>query len=371
MKTNMFFIAALSITTLLASCVKETRLPDGEDLTVRIAIKQEGVGSRAAGAPVSDKAAVQFNDGLLLFANENNKVTKVVRVVDDGFAFANDKVGKGALEAGTVITGVPSISTQAYFIGNPPQGIKNEAVVGADFNWFTDIEEQTSPTGGVENVTLFGGGQLDPNDKTGEMINYTASFKVIPIVTRLEIGSITGKHSSGDASKLTYKLTGIFINKYYYRMAVYGYPREPEVDNGTIGDFYLLNGPNRNYTSNGVMFDYNAAGLSLDVGKVWAYNLLAPKSGTANSAMPSIVLRLEDVTVNGTALSAPQFVTFSTFKKSDDTLIKELEQGKIWDLGNISFNENDISPAPYVKSKSVEVKVTIMAWEKYPVKVEY
>ena len=370
MKTNMFFIAALSITTLLASCVKETRLPDGEDLTVRIAIKQEGVGSRAAGAPVSDKAAVQFKDGLLLFTDNGYKVTKLVEVANTGDAFANDKVGKGALEKGVVITGVPSISTKVFFIGNPSAAIKKAATVGSGLGLLIAVFDQSSSTGGVENVSLYGESNLAPNDTTGENINYTASFRVIPIVTRLEIGSITGKHSSGDASKFTYKLTGIFINKYYHRMNVTGLISDPAVDNGTTVANYILSNTGT-YKDNGVVCDYAAAGLSLDAGKVWAYNLLAPRAGAKNSEMPSIVLRLEDVKVNGTALSAPQFVTFSTFKKSDDTLIKALEQGKIWDIGNISFNENDISPAPYVKSKSVTVNVSLMAWEKYSVKVEY
>lgn len=369
MKTNLFLVASAALAILLASCVMETRLSGGKELTVRIAIRQEGVVSRAAGAPVADNAEVQFRDGLLLFTDNSYKITKRIEVEDNGGAYDSDRVGRGALESETTITGVPSVSTKVYFVGNPSSDVKNAAMVGTAMGSLeTNVLYEMSSTGGVENVTLFGGSQLNPSDTTGESVNYTARFDIAPIVTRIEIGSITGTHTSGEAGKLTCKVTGIFINKYYSQMPVGGTVMASLVDNGTTVANYITDGTG-SYISNraGLVHDYSASGLTLNPGQVWAYNLLAPRSG---GEMPSIVVRLEDVVVNNVAMNAPQYITLSTFKKGS-ALLTELKQGEIWEIGSITFDENDIAPAPYVKSKSVKVEIELMKWKKYPVTVEY
>lgn len=386
MRTNKFLTAAVTAAALLSSCVKTTEPAsgDGTDRTVRITIKQQGTMTRGIGAPVEGNTAVSFTDGLLLFTDGGGKITKRVDVNATGddihyeLGRFYNVVGKDKLATGAVITGVPIVSTKVHFIGNPAAAVEMAADEGGNFSALKTgfIDQYDATDQGVGKVTLYGEGTLSPDDLTGQNVNYSASFDVLPIVTRLEIGSILWDASEA-SEPMTYKVTGVFINRFYTEMRVDGTIDGWLAEHGTDPDNYLPQNvnPTGKYVTYGGMFSYIPNGMATETdgsangnaAHVWAYNLLAPTGGQT----PSIVIRLDDVTVDGVALTGSQFVTYSTFKKSDGTPLSTLPQGRVWKINRLSFTEYDLFPAPYVKSKSVTVTATLLPWGTDEVTVEY
>ncbi len=382
-------VIASTAAVLLAGCNKEQNsgTPDGER-AVRITISQEGTTTRGVGNQVSDKTPVTFNDGLLLFADANDDITMVVSVTDDDAGFAGSSVGKEKLDGGVWITGVPDVSTQVFFVGNPPTGTKDAAEVGADV---ADLELTVSSQydgGGVGKVTLWGGKALGRRTGTGPdgssaagTSDFEASFDVKAVVTRLEIGAITGTHST--EGSLTYKVEGIFIDKYYDAMKANGTAITTAgnlKENGAAMSMYAPGGNdggtpavNSSYTTamSGVVYDWDTdTGLATDAatapegGKAWAYNLLAPAS--TGQTMPKILVRIDDVKVDGVAWPGPHFLTISKFYSDPGTNqkpITALEPGHIYTISNLKFKDTDLSPVPYASSHSAHVTVKMLPWE--------
>ncbi len=381
-------VIASAAAVLLAGCNLEQNggTPNGER-AVRITISQKDTNTRGVGGKVSNNTPVTFNDGLLLFADANNDITMIVQVTDDDAGFAGSSVGKEKLDGGVWITGVPDVSTQVFFVGNPPTGTKDAAKLGADV---ADLELTVSSQydgGGVGKVTLWGGKALGrrtgtgPDGSSAGTSDFEASFDVKAVVTRLEIGAITGIHSTGKS--LTYKIEGIFVDKYYDAMKANGTAITTAgslKENGAAMSMYAPDGNdgktpalNSSYTAamSGVVYDWDTTtGLATEAatapagGKVWAYNLLAPAS--SGQTMPKILVRIGDVEVDGTEWPGPHFLTISKFYSDPGTNqipITALEPGHIYTISNLKFKDTDLSPVPYASSHSAHVTVKMLPWE--------
>jgi hypothetical protein len=94
--------------------------------------------------------------------------------------------------------------------------------------------------------------------------------------------------------------------------------------------------------------------------KVWAYNLLAPTSAD----MPAIIIKISGVVVDGTPWPGMHFLTIENFYRNPGRiLIEELEQSKVYTIADVEFDESDLTPVPYTKTKNVLVKITMLEWE--------
>ncbi len=378
-------IAAAAI--LLAGCAKNEG-GDENVRSVRVSIKQAGVTTRALGTHITDAQPVTFSSGKLLFTNNANEITKEVTVSNDSAPYSTTAVGKGTLEAGAWITGVPSSSTKVFFIGNPPGDISPAIALGAKVSdLMINVKSQYDTGGNVGNVTLWGGDDLTtartpatgPSGGSLTANDYEATFDVVPISARLEIGEIVAKHSGGGT--LTFTLEGVFIDRYYDRMKVYGPVSAsaygPLADagdlksNGSVPTMYLRDGNDggtppaaSSYTTamQYAVYDYNSGGMTANPApQMFAYNVLAD-----DASVPSIIIRVKDVNVNGTPWAGSHFLTITKLYSDPsgaNTLITALEQGRVYTIPSLEFDENDLKPTPYAGDKNAYVTVTLLNWE--------
>ncbi len=276
---------------------------------------------------------------------------------------ASKMVGIDKLKEGTKITAVPNVSTKVYFIGNKPSAMAAPAVGDIVANYTATVVSQHS-AGTVANVSLFGGKAIT-HVSGAAADEYEAAFDVKPIAARYEIKEITGAHSG--SGTFEYRLEGIFIDKYYDDMKLAGTAGTLK-SNGNVPALYVPNASGSSYvTANaGAVYDYNAAGITLTTkpsSGVWNYNLLAP----ASAGMPAIIIKVSNVKVNGTVWNGgnPYYLTINSFftTKGGSTPLTALEQGHIYVLDNIAFNENDLGDTPYTTTKKVQVRVNMLPWE--------
>ncbi len=390
MKMKSLLSLALVAATALASCSKEeTPANDGngEDRAVRIVINRSSNNTRAVGDPVAGGTAVEFTSGSLLFVAGSGNIDMVVPVLSGSTDYNGTNVGIDALEgAGSWITDVPATSTRVWFVANTITPVANSNVS----QFVATVEAQDDATGTVDNVMLYGAGNLTKaladaaiDDETGGPAgaaltdeDYVARFNVAPVAARFEIGGIEGTHSDvvaddSSESTLTYKVDGIFIDKYYSVMSLSGAAVATNLKtNGSTVAYYTPDAVGSSYTTalSEVVYDYDATDGIVDdltAGKVWAYNLLAPTSSATTIAMPSIVVKVSNVKVNGTDWPGAHFLTIENFydKDSSNAPITSLAQGKVYKISSIDFTEKDLTPEPYVKSKNALVEITILDWE--------
>jgi hypothetical protein len=370
MKFNKILAVALAATTLFASCSKENvENANGEDITVSIKIDRASDATRVEGANVGN-AAVTFTSGSLIFTNPSDVVTMVVAVNTGSAPYASKTVGIEALANGQQITAVPSASTKVYFVGNAPSGV-TFAEDDALSTKMATVFSQYKADGSVDNVTIFGGKALTPVSD-GEADEFEAAFNATPIAARFEIKKIAGEAADG-TSTLTYKVAGIFIDKYYDKMTLAGAAVSADLkSNGSVVANYASGAGSYLTTPTnmtGVVFDYNGTtGIATQTNTTpstkaaWAYNLLAPTS--TSPAMPAIIIKFIDVKVDDTEYGT-QFLTINTFytAKGGSTALTQLAQGHIYVLDNIEFDENDLTPTPYLKDIKATVTVTMVNWE--------
>jgi len=384
MKMNFksMLIAALAMTTMLASCSKDgegANTKTGDDRAVQIKINRATAGnpgSRSIGNQVADDTPVTFTSGYLLFTDQTDIVRFVVTINAGSAAYveASKTVGVEALEAtgGEWITGVPGVAHKVYFLGNKPSDVAVPAAGTTNVaNLVTAVSTQWKNDGSVDNVTLFGGEDITKYTGTGAQADeYEAEFDVKPIVGRFEIGAITGVGNITD-----YQIDGIFIDNYYGTMNLNGNATATLEENGTGSAKYMTDGVGGSYLAalQGVVYDYAAGGLTIPdrtpvappaTMEAWSYNLFAPTS--ASPAMPSIVIRLSNVEVNGQPWNGSWFLTIQNFYSDPGTNqvdIDKMEQGKIYVISNVAFDEDDITTEPYQKTKKVRVEVNMLNWE--------
>jgi hypothetical protein len=387
------YLAVAAIALVSSSCTKgpggETPYTGPRDVTIRIKQNTTQSASRALGNPIADGTPVNFKNGLLLFADANDAVTRVVEVKKGEYAFDGMSVGAVDLEGGVTIDGVPASSTKAAFIGNPSEALKPKAsALGVDIKTLiVDIKSQRDSWGTVQDVTLFGEGPLTAAEGGGN--KFEALVPVLPVAARFEVGKIAGKHSD-PAKTLTYKVKGIFMNRIYHTMHVngdmyFGGSGIPYINNGQTKANYVgySTKPNTGYSPlmqgttydwfDGIAFDkdLNNAALSDGVSKVWAYNVLAPKE---TALIPSIVFVLTNVVVDGTPLTEDQFLTIGNFtRKVGDvsTPIRKIEQGKIYALPLIQFTEENLAEKPHITDKEVVIEIDLKDWERIEMGYEF
>jgi hypothetical protein len=372
MKFNKFLAVALTATTLFASCSKEnveTENANGDNLSVTIKIAQASNATRAEGASVANSTAVSFTSGSLIFTNPSDVITMVVTVNTGNAVYASTtkSVGIEALADGQQITAVPSASKKVYFVGNAPTGVTftpGEVLTSK----MASVASQWNANGSVANVTIFGGEALTLV-AGGEVDEYEAAFNAKAIAARFEIKEIAGT-AALPASTLTYKVTGIFIDKYYDQMTLAGVGAAGDVkSNGTTVANYVSGAGSYLTGVSGAVFDYNGTGSlatetqTTPAKDAWAYNLLAPTSSTSAIAMPAIVIRLSDVMVDQTSYGT-QFLTIKNFYTdgTNATQITALAQGNVYVIPSIAFDQDDMTPNPHLKDIKATVEVDLVPW---------
>lgn len=336
MKKALIFVAMLAFA--LSSCAtgNDNKSANGEKSTVKVRISMPslGNGTRAQGGKVAHGTVANFSNGLLVFADKDDKSVYSVEIRGVGaFDSATNTVGLDVLKSGAAINGVPEAAVKVYFIGNPPSSF-NPATTNVP-NMITTLEHQYS-AGSVTNVLLFNTPESGTLTSTGTN-TYSAHLTVRPVATRFEIDQIVDTTEANEP----YLVEGIFFGRFYEEMYLSGVAVA-----GNATDYYLVDpvggfvGDNSATYRTGLkgrVYDYidvlNAQkSLQLTGSNTWAYNLLAPTDGL----FPYLVIRVRK---NDDA-ATPRYLTIANFYRDAEkkNRIEYLEPGKVFVIKKIEFS---------------------------------
>lgn len=201
---------------------------------------------------------------------------------------------------------------------------------------------------------------------------YNASIELTPIVSRIQIASITK-----DASITSFNLAGIYIDNFYQNMSIGGALTSIiKATAGNVADFKLsAEGSVTPYKINGQLFDEIVSPettLSLaPSGKVYGYQIFPTKGTDENdlSKVPYIILKLTNVKKSTTATrdiseSETYYIAVKAYKTTDATpaTITEFLPGQIYTIANIPVSEKNIVTDPTQSLINVTVNVTVAKW---------
>nr|WP_321521668.1 hypothetical protein [uncultured Macellibacteroides sp.] len=198
--------------------------------------------------------------------------------------------------------------------------------------------------------------------------NYEADITLTPIVSRIQIASITN-----DGTITSFNLAGIYIDNFYQKMTIDGTLSSLiKATAGQVAKFNLSTTPAATpYIKNGELFDEVVSpDLTLDLapsGKVYGYQFFPTKGTpvTDISEVPYIILKLTNVvgkTRNFDNTKA-YYVAVKAFKTTATaTAITEFFPGQIYTIASIPVSENNIVTDPTQSLINVTVNVTIKEW---------
>lgn len=381
-------VAVAVLATALISCNKDIgeqiSPKDGETTHVVLEVLKPGNPTRAEAGTVTSHT-VEFRNGYVYFVDGNDKITDVFTIVDSNPNAAQRQV---VMSGSIDFAEVSGSSRNIYIFGNVPtlSFVKGNSISNVVAT-IVDLQTQTElATSDVSNVTLYGKTQT-AIDHTGNPS--TAAVTVAPIGSRIEIHKFTAVDIDGSTPTAitTYKVDGIFINNFYYKSTIAGtrtstvtpandkyyYGKEADGQNPAM----FLEGAGIYSAANaGYIYDANNAGIGKFTlaakeyspntdGKVWAYNLFAPVGGE----FPHIVIRVSGFNSEVGIGNELRWMTVTKFLNvSDDSEVQTFLPGRIYQIKNFTFNEDNIDVAPEMKSVTVRVSVTLATWMENEVK---
>ncbi|MCD7935744.1 MAG: hypothetical protein LUG98_02690 [Tannerellaceae bacterium] len=380
MKIKSLFLTTAVLLTTFTACNKEDGTnpsPDVEGVEDGLYIKfTQGIneGSRADAGQIADGTAVTFTSGQLFFVDGSDNIVEAVDITST--AQGGTSITVGQLKSGVVFPNVKDLAAKVYILGNhqvSPVPAKFEDVLKET----TTLSNQAdAPSYGVAKATLFGEGDIQDATaaiKTATGADKQAVFDVYPLIARLELKQITGKNLITG-----YKLAGIYINNFYYKVNVDGragdvtafYDYKKNVSQYAKGAGYeaaweqiLFDEPAKTAVQVAPSTDWSVQPDN----DAWAYNVFAN-----TTAIPHIVLHFTDMSVSGTMVpnsvtgtAGEAFLTVTRYLVSG--VEEEVKGGNIYRIANLEFDETDLDETPEEKTPeedefSVYVEVTILPW---------
>jgi hypothetical protein len=156
----------------------------------------------------------------------------------------------------------------------------------------------------------------------------------------------------GGATLTAFTVSGVYLDD-YYPLFTYG---------GEFGGTLFSQAQNTVFTGTGDAGAWAASGMPLIAtpgsGNVWAYQVAA-------GGLPRFIIRLTGVKYNPGAgevdVSANNFyLTVTGYSALGSTVF---ERGKIYRIGEVAFNHDDLSINPNQSNVDLKVNVTIEEWE--------
>ncbi|MCD8080590.1 MAG: hypothetical protein LUF04_09355 [Bacteroides sp.] len=325
---SLFAVAAL----IFAGCSKDNdggTVTKGEDMQFYLKIAQENAKTRADAGQITG-GKVNFSEGAIFFADDNENFVRYVRITND---LVTGTVSAEDLEKGYLFNGISNIATKVYVVGGHnfagTTSIKNKGELDAII---VDLKDQSDYDFGVSNANLVGSGaivaigasgKIDPsvpgfNTNDYAKATHEAYIEVKPLIARFEIEKITGIGIDDG-----WVLEGIYVDNFFYKSSLFAsysdwneYPWTAKGD--TYNRYDRLGGTTSNYSNpdwNPILFDdgsydytnriVNSNPTTLGTGTypnsitpangAWAYNIFADAGN-----VPNIVLKLSNVYVDGT-----------------------------------------------------------------------
>lgn len=370
MKIKSLFALAVLAVTSLTGC-SNTNDPSSESGEQTIYLKlgnvQSSVSTKSDEAKLGNSDAVTLTDGYIFFITAQDGIKDFYRM-ETGSSLP-DKTSGGVkivnindLKTGKGFANVSGEVEQVYIVGNLNLGNTDaEDAIIKNFSTLTNLKKQLISIGTQNNATdLTIDGIATVQDaaegdfggaKTGDR---KAVVSLTPLCSRIQIDKVTAE---GVINNFT--LNGIYVNKFYDIMPLNSVPTS------TVKD--LINFP-ADYTAYSSMFDYEAAvgGLAstgstnlvkTPTNGTWAYQFFV-----GDGAVPRVVLQMSSFsTTDGTAFSGTQYLNIRGFMEGTTQLTK-LERGKIYQITDVTFKENNLSQVADPEDVSLWVQVTVKNW---------
>ncbi|MCD7914853.1 MAG: hypothetical protein LUG96_06070 [Tannerellaceae bacterium] len=389
MKLNIFSSVVL-MAWLLGACSDLDIKPDdpfseGDHKTVYLRFNTSRQETREVEATATGTAAPLLSAILYFMDSAADPLVYAVRTV--GGTGADATVAQ--IEAGYEFTGIPSLVTQVYVVGNynsADQDLTDAAFPIYDGTTFSVIQDVVLNIQQVAYPVLADGttssvllsvmdGQADlaeygvgTNTWTGSNTpaagDLYANVTLAPVNARIEIEEIS---YAGDLLA-SFTLEGIYINNYYPELPVSLTPGTNEpVNNGSDVTLYDRNNSAYAYSyyttlEDEVDLDATVAGgtaaITPGMDLVWAYHVFGN-----SDLVPHVILKLTNVvTQDGTELGT-RYVTVSGFMNaSTGAEITVFARNTIYKITDLAFTDGDISIVPEPEEIGIWIHVEVEDW---------
>ncbi|MDR2912820.1 MAG: hypothetical protein LBV38_05965 [Alistipes sp.] len=387
MKKALFTVLASA--TLFACQTPNVGNPDSDTTTVALTIQKSMMTRSTLGGAISAGAVTAIENGTLYFFD-------VTGVFTDSHTLSEAEIDEAGIdnpEGGDpdeaadkiLIQNVPTTSASVVMLAN----YDGEAPAFADLEAFADyeldIEDQSTMAGGAANAAVQGIALIDLSLGAGNALTpptdniRNANITLAPAVARIEIGNGAIKLADQSANNTTYRLesfdfSGIYVNHFYETYTLggttgtsLGQGDVTETDNLWLPK-YLAAVP---ATLANLLYNEPTAttvveGTAYPTG--FAFHVFP-------GSVPHLVLRVSDLEYeDGTTTDAGDnyYWIIDEFINSDtDTTIANLERGHVYKIQSVELGKTIPRPDdPYDDKISVNVYVTVQAWDVVTVEVE-
>lgn len=355
------------VALLCVSCSNDPEIPEKNDngIDVTLSITTNPLTKALDNSQVGATALIDKDkEFIVYFMDETTPSPKVVA----SYQLTDDQIGKiKTVGTGVTFTNLDPSVKSVYVVANVstlPATAPETTLTAINATVQNIYDQQTADAKSVvlanTSKTVVSIGSSTETATNGNA-KYNASIELTPIVSRIQIASITK-----DASITSFNLAGIYIDNFYQNMSIGGALTSIiKATAGNVADFKLsAEGSVTPYKINGQLFDEIVSPettLSLaPSGKVYGYQIFPVAGGL--STVPYIILKLTNVV--GTTRTFPNDAYYIAVKAYKDgaTSFTSFDPGKIYTIASIPVSENNIVTDPTQNLINVTVNVTIAPW---------
>lgn len=387
---------------------KGTEANGDNSIHMRIALPNS---TRAVGEHVTNNA-LSVKPGFIYFT-AGNIIKKVVKMQAADATNSNEvKIADLTSSNGATITGVPASVDKCHIFANIPAGTQTAMAgitVGSDISAVKNLSMDVTAMydtaeNGVANVPQWGAGDVTKVNPGADNESFTTTVQLHAIGARLQVAKISSANIAGTPEKdiTSFVVEGIFVNNYYPTMHTdCTFDGITIANNGSSANDYDTAAGKAYETLGGALADVAfttglrpagtvaaPAQITLPDGstanRVWGYNVwptdnVWTPTGAAKETLPHIVIRLNDIEVNGGQANAanggytitePRFLTVKGLKEANDAVITAIKNGTAYTFTDIVFTFDNITTVPEEATINGIVKVEPIAWTEVPVKPE-
>jgi hypothetical protein len=376
MKRNLFSLAsaaAFVLAVVFAGCTRE-EVKDGKDgvsaVTVRISLGE----SRAA-TSVTPGTNPTFTTGWILFTSGAGIVVEAEQIGGSGASIA-DLTNPGT---GVTFT-VPATASAVHVFGTVADVTAwPTTLLGASISSITGTVVTVADlynSGDATKIPLYGSAAITPDGQG----NFESNPQISVIAGRVEIKSIAMAYDA--ATVTSFKVKNIFVNYFYPSQNFAASLLPSTITNGgsTPGNYAASTPP---YTTASVLYDVvgitsadlpaggpyaREAVVPTPTADRWAYNLLAPASGTY---FPHFVIEISNIDV--VAVSGdPNYDTYEDGNPTFYLTVKgvasqvgaalDFTKSNVYQIEEVLFSLSDLSTIPEPADKNVKCVVTVKPW---------
>jgi hypothetical protein len=341
--------AAIALSAVaFASCSKdggEELEPTGDvqQLVVKLDMEEPAEAATRMTTAPGTTGQLKLNDGHIFIINGAGSVVQHV-VLD---------VPAASSTTGQTITTPVSSGSRVYILGNIPS-----TVTPSSLNTWSQIQTTVvnMQTAGQTDYTT---AMLANQDSSSPMAiqssgTGTASVTVplAPLYSRMELAQV-----SGGPNIVSFTVTGVFVDRYYSSFTLTGASSGSVWNQTTKTDFTGNIGDTGSWASTGAQGSAVAVPAS---GQSWTYHM-------ASDDLPRFIVRVENVVymagTTQTTIAEPRYITVSGYSGTAPT---KFERGKIYQIANLQFTENNLGTTPNPTNVTLNVKTQVVDWVPTP-----